>query len=148
MKNLPEIILVVVIGLLGGAMVGLQGPMSGAISQRVGAVGSSFIIHVVGAIASGIALVVVGGGSLRDWSSIPRPYWFAGVFGLILYLTLSYTLPRVGAVTAAALLIAAQLVVGLIIDHMGWLGVNPTPVNPVRLLGVGLLLVGAYLTTR
>jgi len=143
-----EVILVILIGCLGGVMVGIQGPLSGAISARLGAVASSFIIHVGGAIASGIVLLLMGGINLREWSSLPKPLFFAGVFGLVLYITLSYTLPRVGATTAATLLIFAQLAVGLLIDHMGWLGVPLQSASATRILGVGLVLVGAYLVSR
>ena len=41
MNNLAEIVSVIIIGLIGGIAVGLQGPMSGAISQRLGPLGSS-----------------------------------------------------------------------------------------------------------
>jgi bacterial/archaeal transporter family-2 protein len=148
MDGIVKGVIVVVVGLLGGVMVGIQGPMSGAISGRLGAVASSFIIHFGGALVSGIVLVLMGGGNIREWTTLPRPFLFAGIFGLILYLTFSYTLPRVGATTAASLLILGQLCVGILIDHMGWLGVPQHPVNGARILGLLLLLGGAYLTSR
>lgn len=148
METLSKGILVIIIGLIGGAAVGLQGPMSGAISARLGPVGASFIIHLGGAIASGIALILVGGDKIAGWTELPKPFLLAGIFGLILYLTFSYTLPRVGATTAASLLILAQLIVAIIIDHMGWLGVPQHPVNLPRVLGVVLLIGGAYLASR
>ena len=50
MNNLSGTITVILIGLIGGVAVGLQGPMSGAMSQRLGPLGSSLIIHLGGAI--------------------------------------------------------------------------------------------------
>jgi transporter family-2 protein len=148
MENLSKGILVIIVGLIGGVAVGLQGPMSGTISARLGPVASSFIIHMGGAIASGVVLVLLGGDKISAWTELPRPFLFAGIFGLILYLTFSYTLPRVGATTAATLLILAQLSVAILIDHMGWLGVPQHPVNVPRVLGILLLLGGAYLASR
>lgn len=146
---MSEILLVIVIGIIGGIAVGVQSPVAGAMSARVGAMGASLIIHVGGAIISGIALVLTRPENLQEgWASIPRPFFLAGVFGVILYFTLSYTLPRVGATTSAILLIAAQLTVSIIIDHFGWLGVNQTLITWPRLLGVLLVVGGAYLTSR
>ncbi len=52
MNNLTEVLSVIGIGLIGGIAVGLQGPMSGVISQRLGPLGSSLIIHLGGALLS------------------------------------------------------------------------------------------------
>ncbi|MEO8612875.1 MAG: DMT family transporter [Chloroflexota bacterium] len=148
METLSKGILVIIVGLIGGVAVGLQGPMSGTISARLGPVASSFIIHLGGVIASGVVLILIGGEKISAWGELPKPFLFAGIFGLILYLTFSYTLPRVGATTAATLLILAQLIVAILIDHMGWLGVPQHPVNVSRVLGILLLLGGAFLASR
>ncbi len=148
MNNWVEIASVIVIGLVGGVAVGLQGPMSGAISAKLGPLVSSLIIHVGGAILSAVLLLFAGGVSLREVGSLPKPYLFAGVFGVVLYLTLAYTLPRVGVTVSVALLILAQLIIGLVLDHFGWLGTPQHSFNAARALGVVLLIGGAWLVTR
>jgi transporter family-2 protein len=47
-----------------------------------------------------------------------------------------------------SLLVAAQLGVGVALDHYGLLGLDLRPLEPGRLAGVGLLLVGAWLVLR
>jgi bacterial/archaeal transporter family-2 protein len=148
MKSGIDMLLVIGIGLIGGIAVGIQGPMSGAMSGRLGPISSSFIIHAGGAILSGILLLLRNGENLKDWRAVPTPYLFAGVFGVILYLTFSYTLPRIGVVATTTLLIAAQLGLALLIDHMGWFGVPQHPIDLSRLAGVGLLLAASFLITR
>src|SRR5215813_1685990 len=122
MNSISEIISVIVVGLIGGIAVGLQGPMSGVLSAKLGPLGSSLIIHIGGTILSAVLLLFVGGVRLRDVESVPKPFLFAGVFGVILYLTLAFTLPRVGASVSIALLVLAELVVGVIVDHFGLFG--------------------------
>ena len=148
MNNLSSTITVIVIGLIGGVAVGLQGPMSGAMSQRLGPLGSSLIIHVGGAIVSALLLVLAGGVNLESLKGLPLPYFFAGCFGVILYLTLAYTLPRVGVAMTTALLILAQMSIGLLLDQFGWLGVPQHSISVIRLAGVAALLLGAYLVAR
>lgn len=148
MNNLTEWASVIVVGLIGGIAVGLQGPMSGAISGRLGPLAASLIIHTGGAILSAALLLFAGGVNLRDVGSLPKPYLFAGVFGVVLYITLAYTLPRVGVTVSVAMLIVAQLVIGLTLDHFGWLGTPQHPFNAARGLGVILLIAGAWLVTK
>lgn len=148
MNNFSGGITVILIGLLGGVAVGLQGPMSGAMSQRLGPLGSSLIIHLGGAVVTAVLLLFAGGVSLEKVRELPLPYFFAGCFGVILYLTFAYTLPRVGVAMTTALLILAQMSIGLLLDQFGWLGVPQHSISLVRLSGVAALLLGAYLVAR
>ncbi len=148
MNNPIETLSVIGVGLLGGIAVGLQGPISGAISQRLGPLGSSLIIHVGGALLSAFLLLFAGGVHLREVGKLPKPFLFAGVFGVILYLTLAYTLPRAGATVSVALLILAQLAIGLVLDHFGWLGLPQHTLSATRALGVAFLIAGAWLVSR
>jgi transporter family-2 protein len=148
MSNLGDLVSVIAVGLLGGVMVALQGPMSGVMSQHVGAFASSFIIHMGGAIASALLILVGGGVNLSELHKIPKPFFLAGIFGVILYMTFAYTLPRVGATVATALLILAQLCIGMILDHFGWLGVAQHSFSLARFAGLILLTAGAWLVTQ
>ena len=143
-----QIWLVILIGLLGGAAVGLQVPIAGAMGQRVGGIASSFIIHLSGAIFSGLFLFLRGGEKIRDWHTLPWYMLVAGIFGLVLYLTINVTLPRLGSTMMVALIIVGQLVVGVIVDHFGLLGVVTRHVDLPRALGVAVLVLGAYLIAK
>lgn len=143
-----EIIGVIIIGLIGGFAVGIQGPVAGAMGQRVGGTASSFIVHLSGLIFSGLLLFARGGEGIRHWRSLPWYMLGAGIFGLILYQTINVTLPRLGGTVMVGLIIVGQLLVGVLIDHYGWLGVPVHPVSWSRALGVLVLIAGAYLITR
>jgi transporter family-2 protein len=139
---------VILIGLLGGVSVGLQAPIAGAMSQKLGGAAGSFIVHLGGAILSGVLLFFRGGEKIREWSSLPWYMLGSGFFGLILYLTISYTLPRLGSATMVALIIVGQLLMGILIDQFGWFGVQPHPVSGGRIIGILLLMAGGYLISR
>jgi len=140
--------LVILFGLIGGAAVGMQGPIAGAMGQRVGGIASSFIIHVSGAIFSGLFLFLRGGEKIRDWYTLPWYMLIAGIFGLVLYLTINVTLPRLGSTMMVALIIVGQLLVGVLIDHFGLLGVVTRPIDLTRVLGIALLALGAHLVAK
>jgi transporter family-2 protein len=143
-----EIVLTILIGLFGGVAVGIQGPIAGAMSQRVGGAASSFIVHASGAILSSLLLLARGGEMIHNWRTLPWYMLCSGAFGLVLYLTLAHTLPRLGATTAVTLIIVGQLMMGMLIDQFGWFGVSIRPIDGWRVAAVALLLAGGYLMVR
>ena len=71
--------------------------------------------------------------------------WSGGVFGAI-YIGISILLlPKLGAATLIALLVAGQLIGSLAFDHFGVLGVPVHAVSLVRLAGAALLVAGVVL---
>ena len=143
-----EIALTLFIGLVGGIAVGTQATIAGAMSQRVGGAASSLIVHVGGAVASLVLLLARGGEQIHEWRNLPWYMLGSGVFGLVLYLSLSHTVPKLGAASAITLIIVGQLIAGLVIDHFGAFGATVRSVDLQRLLACGFLLFGAFLLVR
>ena len=141
-------VLVYLVGLLGGVAVGIQSPIAGSMGQKIGGTAGSFMVHLSGLILSGLLLIFRGGENIRDWTKLPWYALLAGGFGLILYLTINYTLPRVGSTMMITLIIVGQLVMGVVVDHFGWFGVPVRPVDLPRIAGVLLLFGGGYLIAR
>ncbi len=142
------IVMLILVGLLGGVAVGVQSPIAGAMSQRVGGTASSLIVHVSGAVISLALLLLRRGEQVQRWHTLPPYMLGAGAFGVVLYLTLSRTLPHLGATAALSLIIVGQLLTGMVIDQFGGFGVATRPVDGTRLLATGLLLAGAFLMIR
>lgn len=143
-----ELILVVIIGLIGGISVGIQSPIAGSMGQKIGGTASSVIVHLSGLIFSVILLVFRGGEKIRDWHTLPWYMLGAGLFGLILYQSINITLHRLGATNMLVLIIIGQLLTGIVLDSFGWLGVTPRPIEPTRLIGIVVLLIGGYLVIK
>jgi transporter family-2 protein len=136
------------IGLFGGISVGIQSPITAMMGARVGSLAGSFILHSGGALISLILLIARGGEKIADWRALPLYMLGSGVFGMVLILTLSYTIPRLGASAGVTLMMVGQLITSMIIDHFGWLGTVARPIDLTRLAGAGFLLLGGYLMTR
>lgn len=141
------VLLLIVLGVLGGIAVGLQGPIAGAMGQRVGGAAGSLVIHLSGTVFSAALLLARGGERIQNWRQISWYMWGAGLFGVVLYLTLSATFPRLGSMMSLICIIVGQLFAGMVLDHFGFLGVA-RPIDLGRILGVCAVLVGAYLIYR
>ena len=136
------------LGLLGGMAVGTQTPLVGLMSQRVGPATSSLVVHLGGALLSAVLLILRGGEQAHAWRSLPWSMLTAGFVGVALFLTVSHTVPRIGAAGAITLVIVGQLVTGMILDHFGLLGLAQRAVELGRLGGFLLVILGGYLVVR
>jgi transporter family-2 protein len=145
---MEAILLIILIGLVGGVAVGLQSPLASMISQRLGIFESVFIVHLGGAVISSIPLLILGGGKLAQWRSLPWYALGAGVFGLVVIAAISYMIPRVGVAASITTIVAGQLLVGTILDHFGLLGATGRLLDPTRTIGLGVVLFGVWLTVK
>ena len=78
------------------------------------------------------------------------PIWLltAGMMGGALVFGIAWGMPKLGAGTAFVLMIAGQVVTGLIFSHYGLLGSPVEPVSWVKIIGVILLVAGAASVTH
>ena len=143
-----SILVTVLIGILGGVAVGMQGPIAAQMGQRVGSAASSFVVHVSGAFLSGALLLISGGENIQNWRSLSWYMLGSGLFGVVLYLTINHTMPRLGATTALALIIIGQLAMGILIDHFGLFGTAVRQLDVWRVAGLVLLMAGGYFVIR
>lgn len=144
---MESVILIILIGLAGGIAVGLQGPMASMITQRLGVFESVFIVHVGGALVALVPLLILGS-RLGEWRSVPWYALGAGVFGLVVIGAISFMIPRVGVAAAVTTIVAGQLFVSAVLDHFGWLGAAERALDAPRLLGLGVVLFGVWLTVK
>jgi len=144
---METVVLIILVGLAGGIAVGLQSPMASMITQRLGIFESVFIVHIGGALIALIPLLIYGS-KLAQWRSVPWYTLGAGIFGLVVIAAISYMIPRVGVAASITTVVAGQLLVGTILDQYGWLGTAVKPLDATRILGLGVVLVGVWLTVK
>lgn len=138
---------IILIGLIGGMAIGVQGPLSSMITQKLGSLESVFIIHIGGAIAALIPMLFVGS-KLSEWKSVPWYALVAGSFGLIVISAMGYMIPRIGAAGALITLLAGQLLVASLLDHFGLLGMTSRTIDLQRIIGFGVVMLGVWLTVK
>jgi len=77
------------------------------------------------------------------------PVWLltAGIMGGALVFGIAWAMPKLGAGTAFVLMIAGQVISGMIFSHFGLLGSSVEPFTLVKFIGVVLLIAGAAVVT-
>ena len=79
---------------------------------------------------------------------LPWYIWTGGAFGALYIALATVLVPRLGAATFVALLVAGQMLASIAIDQFGWFALAPRPLDGPRALGVALLVGGVVLIRR
>lgn len=139
------------IALLAGAMMPTQAATNNKMATFVDSpVLAAFISFLVGTIALLVYLLLTGV-PLTNVAAVreaPAIAWVGGLLGAF-FVAASVTLvPRLGVALTFSLIIAGQMIVTLVIDHFGLLGLDVKPVNWLRIAGIILITGGVGLIRR
>ena len=132
------------IAVLGGVLVSLSRQINGRLSLSLSALHSSFWNHLVGFLAVTVFGVFFGGLLTGDpWGA---PWWayLGGPIGFVFIAASSWAITRIGAAQTALLIIAGQMVFGVIVDVAIGAAGNTT----ARIVGVALILAGMIVARR
>jgi transporter family-2 protein len=137
------------LGILSGAFIAIQAPINSQLAKGLGLpVAAAAFSFLSGAIVLAVVTFVTvrAQGVALDWRA-PPAWTFAagGVLGAA-YVTISTLLiPRIGAAALMAFLVAGQLIAGMLLDRIGFLGMAVREISIGRIAGAMLLLAGALL---
>ncbi len=132
-----------------GALIPVMAVLNGRLGRGLGEpLHAPVILFVVGLLACVMT-------ALLTTRALPNPAALADANllnlagGLIVaFYVISATLlaPRFGVGNFILFAMVAQIIISALIDHFGWFGVMPRPVNLMRAGGVALLLLGLVIT--
>jgi transporter family-2 protein len=80
--------------------------------------------------------------------SAPLWAYLGGALGVTFVLGSIVAIPQVGVVVVICSAILGQMAGSYLADTFGWFGVERVPFNPVRLVGIVLLVCGVLLVQR
>jgi transporter family-2 protein len=139
-------LLAMVAGLGGAVQIAVQGRLG----DRVGSIEAMATASVIGAAIAVVVLLLARRSLGGVGEALGAPKWMllGGAMSALIILAITVAGPRIGIVATTAVLIAAQFSLATVIDRYGWFGVERIAVSWQRVLGIGLLFVGAALTLR
>ncbi|MET3792699.1 DMT family transporter [Aquamicrobium terrae] len=137
------------LGMMAGAFVAIQAPINADLARGLGStLAAAAISFLSGALVLGLLTFVIGRmqGVVIGWRE-PEPWLFVagGLLGAVYVTTNIMLIPRIGAAALIAFLITGQLIAGMVVDRIGFLGVAVREITLGRFAGACLLLVGAVM---
>ena len=143
--------LFILLALAAGAMMPTQAATNNKMAMVVDSpILSAFISFVVGTVAL-FAYVLISGvplGNLSAAKEAPAIAWIGGLLGAFFVASAVTLVPRLGVAMTFSLIIAGQMLVTLVIDHFGLLGVPVKEVSLARVGGILLITAGVVLIRR
>ena len=135
---------------LAGGATALQAPTNARLATAVaGPVNAAFVSFAVGTAALGIlAAILHTRPDIAASKALPWYAWVGGLYGAIFVVAAAWAVPRLGVATTITLMVAGQLMISLVLDHFGALGVPQAPISLTRLAGVALVIGGVLLVRR
>jgi transporter family-2 protein len=86
--------------------------------------------------------------ALAVYSDVSWYKFTGGLLGAFIVFVVLLSVQEIGASNMFVLIIAGQLFTAVLMDHFGVLGMRESPVNLQKMIGIVLLIAGAYLVNK
>ena len=128
----------------------MQAPVNSGLGKAIGSLPAASFSFAVG-LAALIGITLVSGegyGQLGAIGDEPWYYLIGGLFGAVYVTTVLISVRTLGAGGVTAATIAGQLILSVVLDKVGFLGLAEREITPGRIVGVVLLAAGVFLVVR
>lgn len=111
---------------------------------------AAFISFFVGTCFLGLILVVTRQPvpSFTQLKNIELYKFTGGLLGTFFVTVMILTVQKIGAANVFALVIASQLLMAMLYDHLGLFGIPQSGISWLKVLGALMLIGGAYLINK
>jgi len=125
-----------------GLLIGISRQLNGRLALSTNAMESSFWNHVVGFVF--VTLMALLAGGMFEGAPLDAPWWayVGGPIGVLFIAAGSWAINRIGAAKTAMLIIAGQMISGVLLDAAMGLAGNWI----AQVAGVALILGGMWVT--
>jgi bacterial/archaeal transporter family-2 protein len=139
---------VIVMAAVGG-LIAMQPAVNAGLGRATGNLAAALVSFAIGTLLLAAIVGLSGqGGDITEAVGVPWYYLLGGVLGAAYVFAALVTVSSIGAGGVAAATITGQLTASIVLDRIGFLGLDEQPITPARMVGVGLLLAGTYLIVR
>jgi transporter family-2 protein len=139
---------VLIMALVGGC-IALQAPINAGLGKSTGSFAAATISFAVGTLLLG-AIVTLSGkaGGIGEVAHVQWYYLLGGALGAAYVFSALVLISQIGAGAVAAATVTGQLTTSVVLDRIGFLGLDQQPLTASRVGGVLLLLAGTFLIVR
>jgi len=146
----PAHLLPLLLALVSGVLMAVQGSVNTALSKVVGLWEATFVVHAVGTLVllAVLFLLKMGRGDLGGLPQAPWYSYLGGVISVFIIYLVAASIPRVGVANATTAIIVGQVMTAVVIDHVGGFGLQKVACGWNQVAGLALLAIGARLLLK
>ena len=146
MKN--TLLIGVIAAIATGSAIGLQSSLGSRIGAAITPFRTGLWMNLVGGMIAGALILLFrnqeqAGGSIQG--AVVPMLVIAGALGVAIITGVSFSLARTGVAAGLAGLVLGQMLVGLIVDTLGWGSIQAVPLDWRRVIGLALMALAVYL---
>ena len=146
-SQLIFIALAVIAGAVLSLQAGLNVQLGKSVHQPIFAAFASFLIGTIGLLIY-LFVLKFDFSTIAETKTVSPIVWIAGILGAFYVAAVIILAPKLGTALTFSLIVAGQMIISLIFDHYGLLGLPVKQINWQRLLGVALLISGVLLIRK
>lgn len=136
-----------VVGMALVVQIGLNSALRAQFGSAAWAATANFLVGTAALVA--FALLQRGPSpTAAQAAAVPWWGWLGGLLGAAYVASSTVLGPRLGAATFTAVVVGAQMIASLVIDHYGLVGFPEQAATQWRVAGALLIIVGVVLVTR
>jgi len=139
------------LALVAGAMMPTQAAINNKLAGYVASpISAAFISFLVGTAGLFVYLLATGTSlnSLVNIKDAPPVAWIGGLLGAFFVASTVILAPRIGVAMTFSLIVAGQMLITLVLDHFGFLGLPVKEISLPRVGGILLIVAGVAIIRR
>lgn len=139
------------LALVAGAMMPTQAAINNKLAGYVASpISAAFISFVVGTIGLFIYMLATGVpvSNITNIKDAPPMAWLGGLLGAFFVTCTVILAPRIGVAMTFSLVVAGQMLITLLLDNFGFLGLPVKEISIARVGGILLITAGVIIIRR
>lgn len=136
---------VYILAIIAGSVLSFESAIYGKLGENIGQLETSFYNFLMGTLILGVLVLFFGKGKLSYVSEAPKWSLLGGGLGVIYLTVIVLSVPFVGVGITMTAVIIGQLVMSMVVEHFGWLGIEKTKVNKEKVFAVIAMVIALIL---
>ena len=123
----------------------VQGVMNTRLGENIGTMHANALVQCTAAALSLAALLFAKDGSFAQLGQTNKLYWFGGVLGLVITVTVMLGIKQLSPTVAISIILISQLLVAALIDAFGLMDSEKVAFTWTKYAGLALMVGGVLL---
>ncbi|MGK9043325.1 DMT family transporter [Mammaliicoccus vitulinus] len=138
-------VFIYIIAILAGSVLSFESAIYGKLGENIGQLETSFYNFLMGTLILGILVLFFGKGEMSFVPKAPKWSLLGGILGVIYLTVIVVSVPFVGVGITMTAVIIGQLIMSMVVEHFGWLGIERTSVNKEKIFAVISMVIALIL---
>lgn len=138
------------LALIVGVVSAIYLPMNSSVSRHLGSPLTANITFYSVALVTSVLLFLIYGEreTLRNLGQVPAWLYLTGFVSAFIVLAITFLIPKIGARQLVVVSIAGQILMAMVISHLGVLESPQDPITLKKVAGAALLVAGVAVSVN